>query len=89
MQKTSIAVIDRDTGRSKGFARTGYPGGGLLWPGPGHFRKLLDRGQAGDNVGLLLRQGKIKFFNDPKGFGLTRLLESIRDESKGFSSLIR
>ena len=36
-----------------------------------------------------MEKGTVKFFNEAKGFGLTRLLESIQDESKGFSSLIR
>lgn len=36
-----------------------------------------------------MQKGTVKFFNETKGFGFTRLLESIQDESKGFSSLIR
>jgi len=36
-----------------------------------------------------MKKGTVKFFNESKGFGLTRLLESIQDEAKGFSSLIR
>lgn len=34
-------------------------------------------------------KGKVKFFNETKGFGRARLLESIQEEGKSFSSLIR
>ena len=58
------------------------------------FRKILDYGEAGDSLWSggspsAMKNGTVKFFNEAKGFGLTRLLESIQDESKGFSSLIR
>jgi hypothetical protein len=36
-----------------------------------------------------MKTGTVKFFNETKSFGFARLLESIQDESKGFSSLIR
>jgi hypothetical protein len=36
-----------------------------------------------------MQKGTVKWFNDGKGFGAARLLESIQDEAKGFSSLIR
>jgi len=46
-------------------------------------------GGSGGNFPNAMNKGMVKFFNETEGFGLTRLLESIQDESKGFSSLIR
>jgi YD repeat-containing protein len=46
-------------------------------------------GSGGGASPARMQKGTVKFFNETKGFGLTRLLESIQDEAKGFSSLIR